>query len=124
MKPGSILNRRTGVRRKLRADGLAAMRAALDFGPRFGHRQGTLRQVEALAALIIQRRRLFQTAPLALGTNFQPVNRNLSGGLDPLQGLTRMAGLAAGLATAGGAQTVAGGGLAAVGTVAGQLTAR
>jgi hypothetical protein len=64
-----------------------------------------------------------------LWTGFQPVNLNVIGIFDPLQGLARMTGLAAGFATAGRAQTlgagfaqtVAGGRLAAVGTIAGQL---
>ena len=95
----------------------------------FGHRQRTLRQVEHLAAGIVQHWLPAQTAPAALWTGFQPVNLNVIGIFDPLQGLARMTGLAAGFATAGLAQTlgagfvqtVAGGWLAAVGTVAGQL---
>jgi hypothetical protein len=105
------------------------MRTTLDLGPMFRHRQGKLRQVEHLAALIVQHRFPAQTAPAALRTVLQPVNLNVIGGFDPLQGMARMTRLAAGFATAGLAQTlgagfaqsVAGGWLAAVGTVAGQL---
>ncbi len=67
----------------------------------FGHRQRTLRQVEHLAAGIVQHWLPAQTAPAALWTGFQPVNLNVIGIFDPLQGLARMTGLAAGFATAG-----------------------
>jgi hypothetical protein len=78
---------------------------------------------------MVERRFLAQIPPATVGAGFQPVNLNVIGGFDPLQGLARMTGLAAGFATAGFAQTlgagfaqpVAGGRFATVGTVAGQL---
>ena len=57
------------------------------------HRQRPRWQIEHLAALIIEHGLLAQTSPVALGTNFQPVNLNVIGIFDPLQGLTGMTGL-------------------------------
>jgi len=105
------------------------MRTTFDFGPMLGHLQKARRQIEDLAAFIVHHRFPAQIPPATVGTDFQPVNLNVIGIFDPLQRLSRMAGLAAGFATAGGAQalgagfaqSVAGGRLAAVGTVAGHL---
>src|SRR6266508_1730839 len=128
LKAGSILHRPIDPHRKLRPHQGSTMRTTFYFGPVFRHLQRPRRQIEDLATLVVQHRFPAQTASLALGTNFQVVNLNVIGVFDPLQCLSRMTGLAAGFAPAGGAQTlgagfaqtVAGRRLAAVLAVLGQ----
>ena len=88
LKERSILNRRTHPGRKRRPHLFAAAGATLDFGPMLGHHQRGFRQLEHLATLIVEHRLFAQSVPLAVGTNFQPVNANVLGIFDPLQGLT------------------------------------
>src|ERR1022692_1980501 len=129
LKARSILYWRTHPGRKLRPHLSGTMRTTLDLCPMFSHLQGPRRQIEDLAAFIVQHRFPAQSASAALRTNRQLMNANVIGIFDPLQSLPGMPGLAPGFSTTGCAQilgvgfaqTIAGRGFIAVLTVPSQL---
>ena len=106
LKARPILHRRTHPRWKLRAHLRVTTRTTLDLGPVFRHLQRARRQIEDLAALVVQHRFPARTTSAALRTNCQRMNLNMVWLFNPSQGLTWVSGLAPGPATAAGAQTL------------------
>ena len=102
-------------------------RAAFDFGAMLGHLQAHGREIKNLAAFVIEHGRVFQPHPAALPARagFQRMDLRVVGRFHLLERVAAMTGLAAGLASGFFPQAarsrlvepVAGGRLAAVGTV-------
>jgi hypothetical protein len=101
--------------------------AAFDFGLVFSHHQAQGRKIKDLAAFVVQHGLAAQghAAALAAGTAMQWMHLGVVGLFDRLQGVARMARLAAGLAPGFRSQifgsrfgpAIAGGGFAAIAAV-------
>src|SRR5438552_2262863 len=87
------------VEGQLRGHLRVTTRTTLDLGPVFRHLQRARRQIEDLAALVVQHRFPARTTSAALRTNCQRMNLNMVWLFNPSQGLTWVSGLAPGLAT-------------------------